>query len=112
MIKKEIELFNIKELKQITIDTVERYQGSQRDVIIFSTTIKNISQLDFLTANTFTEDGIKIDRKLNVAITRAKQQLIITGNENILKVNDIYKKLIEFISNKKGIFDIQNILYK
>lgn len=112
MIKKEIELFHIKELKQITIDTVERYQGSQRDVIIFSTTIKNISQLDFLTANTFTEDGIKIDRKLNVAITRAKQQLIITGNENILKVNDIYKKLIEFISNKKGIFDIQNILYK
>ena len=84
MIRKEIEKLNIPELENISIDTVERYQGSQRDVIIYSFTIQNYYQLDFLTSNCFVEDGRIIDRKLNVAITRARKQMIITGNPKIL----------------------------
>jgi superfamily I DNA and/or RNA helicase len=38
-----------------------------------------------------------IDRKLNVALTRAKKQLYIIGNEDLLKKNTIYRKLIEHI---------------
>ena len=66
MIRKEIEKLSIPELEEISIDTVERYQGSQRDIILYSFTIQSRYQLDFLTANTFYEDGQPIDRKLNV----------------------------------------------
>lgn len=87
MIRKEISLTGIPELSEISIDTVERYQGSQRDVIIYSFTIQNLSQLNFLTANTFQEGEFTIDRKLNVAITRARKQLLLTGNPEILGAN-------------------------
>ena len=87
MIRKEISRLHIPELLEISIDTVERYQGSQRDVIIYSFTIHNFSQLNFLTANTFREGEFLIDRKLNVAITRARKQLLLTGNPNILGAN-------------------------
>lgn len=102
MIRKEIEKLGISELLDISIDTVERYQGSQRDVIIYSFTIQNYYQLDFLTSNCFVEDGHIIDRKLNVAITRARKQMIITGNPKILSGNAIFKSLIDFIKDKIG----------
>lgn len=83
----------------ITIDTVERYQGSQRDIIIFSTTISQNHQLEFLTSNTFTAEGNKgkypVDRKLNVALTRARKQMIIVGNRTLLSQNALYRSLIE-----------------
>ena len=55
----------------------------------------NPYQLDFLTANCFEEDGITIDRKLNVALTRARNQLIITGNRRVICRNPIFKQLID-----------------
>ena len=97
MIRKEIETLHIPELLDVSIDTVERYQGSQRDVIIYSFTIQNLYQLDFLTSNCFEENGRIIDRKLNVAITRARKQMLITGNKSVLKNNQLFKKLIESI---------------
>ena len=97
LIRSELAKLSISALNDITIDTVERYQGSERDVIIYSFTIQNIYQLDFLTSNSFEEKGHIIDRKLNVAITRARKQMLITGNENVLKNNQLFKKLIESI---------------
>ena len=102
MIKKEIFKLNIPELENISIDTVERYQGSQRDVIIYSFTIRNFGQLNFLTANTFAEGEFQIDRKLNVAITRARKQLILTGNPAVLGANITYFKLMEYIRMNNG----------
>ena len=94
MIRHEIEKLEIPELEQISIDTVERYQGSQRDVIIYSFTIQQPSQLTFLTANCFEENNRVIDRKLNVAITRARKQMIMTGNTTVLNRNKIFAELI------------------
>lgn len=102
MIRKELEQLHLPDINNISIDTVERYQGSQRDVIIYSFTIQNRFQLEFLTANTFIEDGNPIDRKLNVAITRARQQLILTGNEATLRQNFLFGKLIDYIDQKGG----------
>jgi len=79
----------------ISIDTVERYQGSQRDVIIYSFTISRLYQLDFLTANTFIESGETIDRKLNVALTRARCQTIMVGNPDILCHNPLFRQLVD-----------------
>ena len=107
MIRKEIEKIGIPELEEISIDTVERYQGSQRDVILYSFTIQSRYQLDFLTANTFYEDGQPIDRKLNVAITRARKQLILTGNEPTLRQNQIFAELIDYIKEKGGYYTIE-----
>lgn len=102
MIRKEIERLEIPALEGISIDTVERYQGSQRDVILYSFTIQSRYQLDFLTANTFYEEGQPIDRKLNVAITRARKQLILTGNESTLRLNQLFAELIDYIKEKDG----------
>ena len=104
MIRKEIEKLGIHELEEISIDTVERYQGSQRDIILYSFTIQSRYQLDFLTANTFYEDGLPIDRKLNVAITRARKQLILTGNEPTLRQNQLFEELIDYIKEKGGYY--------
>ena len=96
MIRQEISQLGIAELLDVSIDTVERYQGSQRDVIIYSFTISHTCQLDFLAANTFMESGGHIiDRKLNVALTRARCQMLMIGNASVLSQNDLFRKLIE-----------------
>lgn len=107
MIRKAIHKLQIPELLDITIDTVERYQGSQRDIIIYSFTVQRTYQLDFLTANTFVENGQIIDRKLNVAITRARRQLIMTGNEQTLQQSEIFAKLIDSTRQSGGYLDAE-----
>lgn len=94
MIRREMARLGLSQLEEISIDTVERYQGSQRDVIIYSTGVQDHDGLDFLTANCFQEDGHTIDRKLNVALTRARKQLILMGNAALLKQNKIFSVLI------------------
>ena len=79
----------------LLIDTVERYQGSQRDIIIYGTTITQPAELDILSNLTDTPSGI-VDRKLNVAITRARKQLFILGNEKLLQNNTLYAQLIQY----------------
>ena len=93
MIRKELALLKIPQTDDIVIDTVERFQGSQRDIMIFSTTISQLYQLNIL--STLVEiDGELIDRKLNVALTRAKKQMFIVGNAHLLEKNPLYKELI------------------
>jgi superfamily I DNA and/or RNA helicase len=82
-------------LLNITIDTVERFQGSQRKYIIYSLTVQREYQLRFLTETNFIEDGQLIDRKLNVAMTRAQEYLIMIGNRVVLSKNPLYAQLIQ-----------------
>ncbi len=86
----------IPEFQNIMIDTVERYQGSQREIIILSFCINKPYQLDFFCN---LNNDKTVDRKLNVAITRARQQLFLIGNEYILAQNPIYKSLLEYIKS-------------
>lgn len=97
MIRREMERRGLDCAADICIDTVERFQGSQCDVIICSLTVNNDAQLDFLTANCFDENGRTIDRKLNVTLTRARRQMILTGNPEILSHNGVYAELMERI---------------
>jgi hypothetical protein len=69
----------------MTIDTVERYQGSQRKYIVYGFTVQKYYQLNFLTNNVFEDkiDGSIVDRKLNVAMTRAEEHLVMFGNAEL-----------------------------
>jgi DNA replication ATP-dependent helicase Dna2 len=99
LIKTELEKANIPNTETITIDTVERYQGSQRDIIIISLCMNERYQLNSLTS--YASDGIT-DRKLNVALTRARQQLFLIGNKDVLRQDKNYRSLIEYIESKKN----------
>jgi superfamily I DNA and/or RNA helicase len=46
------------------------------------------------------ENGVLIDRKLNVALTRARKRLVIIGVPEILSLDPIYRHLLEFIGVK------------
>jgi DNA replication ATP-dependent helicase Dna2 len=79
------------DVSKITIDTVERYQGGARDVILLSLCTNEASQLSSLVS--LSEEGV--DRKLNVALTRARRQLVVVGNAEILNESEIYRRFIE-----------------
>ncbi len=96
----------IPELADVTIDTVERLQGSQRKFIIYGFTVQKRYQLNFLTANTFEDfDGTLVDRKLNVAMTRAKEHLILVGNPKIICQTTIFRQLVNYIKEHNGYYE-------
>lgn len=82
----------------IMVDTVERFQGSERDIIIYSFCINYSYQIKQL-SNLIEENGQLIDRKLNVALTRARKQMFITGVSELLKSNPIYEQLLNYIDD-------------
>lgn len=78
-------------MKNVTVDTVERYQGGSRDIVIMSAAANNRSTLSRIIS--LNDEGI--DRKLNVAVTRARQQFVLLGCEQILMEEHAYSALIE-----------------
>ena len=93
LIRQELSALGIPALQEITVDTVERYQGSERDVIIYSCCLNRPHQLGQLSC--LTEDhGVLIDRKLNVALTRARRQLFIIGVPEIMAQSPLYARLM------------------
>ena len=72
----------------ITINTVDGFQGQERDVILIS----------LVRANEEGQMGFLNDlRRMNVAITRARMKLIILGDASTLTKHPFYKKLYEYI---------------
>ena len=94
--------YGMPQLADITIDTVERYQGSQREVIIYGFTVQHPSQMDFLTESTFMDEDTLVDRKLNVVMTRARQHLFLVGHASLLATNPIFANLIRFVRDRGG----------
>lgn len=94
LIRAALERLGIEPLRHVMVDTVERYQGSERDVIIYSFCVNRLHQLQFL-SNLSHEDGVLIDRKLNVALTRSRKQLFLTGVPQLLAQNPIFNALLQ-----------------
>ena len=89
------------DIGELTIDTVERFQGSQRDVIIFSATVCREEQLALLSEPVPAEGGQMVDRKLNVALTRARKQFFLIGDETVLRQCKAYRELLDFIGEER-----------
>lgn len=89
------------EYQSITVDTVERYQGAAKQVIIISFCCN--SPIQFRSMISISTEGI--DRKLNVALTRAKERVLLLGDENILKKNPLYSDLLDHCAKVKFLTD-------
>jgi len=74
-----------------TIDTVERYQGGAREIILMSCCVQAPFQMQSLVS--LSSDGV--DRKLNVALTRARSFLVVTGVEAMLQEDPRYRAFIQ-----------------
>lgn len=106
-VRKLLDKYNISALHDIAIDTVERFQGSQRRYIVYGFTVQKYYQLNFLTDSVFEDtDHTLVDRKLNVAMTRAEEHLIMIGNAALLENVPTFERLIEFIKGKESYLDI------
>lgn len=72
----------------ICVNTVDGFQGQERDVILISLVRSNDEgQIGFL----------KDLRRMNVAMTRARMKLIILGNKDTMTQHPFYKKLWEYV---------------
>lgn len=76
----------------LSVNTVDGFQGQERDVIIVSLVrSNNDGQIGFL----------RDLRRMNVAMTRARSKLIIIGDHETLAHHEFYKKLYEYIKKHK-----------
>lgn len=83
------------------IDTVERYQGDERKIILFSSTVSNARQIPAM-QSIAAGDKDKTDRKLLVSISRASEQFILLGNPEVLRTSKQYQELLTQIELKNG----------
>ena len=75
--------------RQISVNTVDGFQGQERDVIVISMVRSNDEgQIGFL----------RDLRRMNVAITRARMKVIILGNRQTLTRHPFYRRLWQYIS--------------
>ena len=76
--------------RQISVNTVDGFQGQERDVIIISMVRSNDEgQIGFL----------RDLRRMNVAITRARMKLIILGDKATMTQHPFYRQLWHYIEH-------------
>ena len=94
MIRKRIcELCPIEEQASLEVDTVDRFQGRDKNVIILSTVQSDENELEHSTGSILSDL-----RRLNVAITRPKKKLLIIGSrKKLLRGIDGLRHLLEII---------------
>ena len=74
--------------RRITINTIDGFQGQERDVIFISLVRDNDGQrIGFLSDL----------RRMNVALTRARSKLVICGSVETMSKTPFYKKLYDYI---------------
>ena len=88
------------------IDTVERVQGAERDVILFAFTTSDADHVE--------SEFLNNPNRFNVAITRARKKLIVVGSraffsmvpraEEALRANSCFKAFYEFCREREGLF--------
>ena len=75
----------------IDVNTVDAFQGSEKDIIIFNCVRSNFES--------YMEKSLGFlldERRLNVAITRPKYFLIVVGNQKTLKKSGVWENMINY----------------
>jgi superfamily I DNA and/or RNA helicase len=88
--------------KLITINTVDAFQGQERDVIAIS----------FVRSNDKSEVGFLADiRRTNVAMTRARKKLLMVGDSATLGAHPFYLDLLDYVQQEdfyKSAFEVMS----
>ena len=69
----------------VEVNTVDAYQGREKDVIIISTVRSNARR---------TLGFVRDDRRMNVALTRARRAVVLVGDPATLREDDTWRKFI------------------
>nr|XP_027220953.1 LOW QUALITY PROTEIN: DNA replication ATP-dependent helicase/nuclease DNA2-like [Penaeus vannamei] len=90
---------------RIEVNTVDQYQGRDKSVIIYSCVRSGVTQVE---AGEILQD----ERRLNVAVTRAKHKLIMVGDVTTLKLYTPFKQLIDLLDTNQiySLKEASNIL--
>jgi len=70
----------------VTVDTVDRFQGSSKEVILVS----------FVASGDLDSPIFEDYRRVNVALTRAKRSLVLVGDADALATDDVYARMVEW----------------
>nr|WP_254282816.1 AAA domain-containing protein [Halomicroarcula limicola] len=73
-------------LPDVAVDTVDRFQGSSKEVIVVS----------FVATGTLDGPIFEDYRRINVALTRAKKSLVLVGDRDALAADDVYRRMVEW----------------
>ncbi|MGM0502231.1 MAG: IGHMBP2 family helicase [Bacillota bacterium] len=93
----QVELIDRLTRLDLEINTVDGYQGREKEIIILSLVRNNDRQdIGFL----------KDKRRLNVSLTRAKKKLIIIGDSDTIKGYEIYNNLINYVQNNGFYYEL------
>jgi senataxin len=118
--KKKNKFFLNKNINDIEINTVDSFQGQERDIIIFSTVRANfrddllnkeegeISSIDQSNKNNVGIGFLNDYRRMNVGLSRAKFGCYVVGHYETLKNNSYWEKLINYCKDKKSFFKVDN----
>ena len=89
--------------EQVDINTVDAFQGQERDVIYIS----------LARSNDLGEIGFLADvRRMNVAMTRARKKLVIFGDSATLGSNAFYNQFLDYVQEIGGYRSIFELLYE
>jgi DNA replication ATP-dependent helicase Dna2 len=72
----------------VTVDTVDRFQGSSKEVIVVS----------FVATEDLESPIFEDYRRVNVALSRAKKSLVLVGDEAALRSDDLYSRMVDWAS--------------
>ncbi|CAB3371372.1 Hypothetical predicted protein [Cloeon dipterum] len=84
----------------VSVGSVEEFQGQERRVIIISTVRSNPAKLQL--DHKFSLGFVREPKRFNVAVTRASALLIVIGNPHILQEDPNWRSLLEFIFENGG----------
>ena len=119
--KKADKFFNSQKLNDIEINTVDSFQGQERDIIIFSTVRANVRDEIELEDGEIASSGEQSSqnnngvigigflndfRRMNVGLSRAKIGCYVVGHFETLKNNSYWEKLINYCKDKNSFFKV------
>ena len=96
--------------QNVDVKTVDQFQGSDRDIIIYSCTKTSESARSGHQGesdSSRSRDSILDDeRRLNVAVTRAKAKLVIVGNSKALKTYRPFAKMLAYLEENNMTYKV------
>ena len=90
----------------LEVNTVDGFQGREKDIIVFSTV--RSKKIDEKPNQRKTIGFLKDRRRMNVSLSRARLTLIVVGNAKRLMISKVWRSLIEFAMKNKTCFRVNN----